>query len=89
MKRSWLRGQVIVWNNGKWVYEDDYSDIPANGGEIRPCIKCKKLFSLEECDPCLGILPGVNNACCGHGIKERSYIRFKNGISIIGFEVNV
>lgn len=33
-------------------------------------------------DPCLGELPGVDFACCGHGgmLKtERGYIAFSNG----------
>ncbi len=88
MKRSWLRGHPIIWKNKKWVYENDGAAIPANGGKLRPCVKCDKLFPLEEHDPCLGILPGVDNACCGHGIKERAYIRFKNGVCVTGFKVN-
>ena len=38
-------------------------------------------------DACLGILPGVDNACCGHGVREKSYIRFSNGMVVKGFEV--
>lgn len=87
--RSYFRGHAIIWKNNKWAYEDDGSDIPANGGEIRPCKKCGKLFPLGEgeVDPCLGVLPGVDNACCGHGIRENSYIRFTNGVVIKGFEI--
>ena len=29
-------------------------------------------------DPCLGKLPGVISACCGHG-QFKSYIIFRNG----------
>lgn len=89
-KRSWLRGHPIIWIDDKWVYEDDKSDIPANGGEIRPCVKCGKLFDGSykgDADPCLGNLPGVNNACCGHGVQDQSYIRFTNGVVIKNFEV--
>jgi len=86
--RSELRGHKLIWAGTKWVYEDDGSDIPANGGEVRPCIKCGKLFTLGEgeVDPCLGILPGVDNACCGHGTHSRSYIRFTNGVVIENFD---
>ena len=77
---------------GQWLYKDTMEPIPTEGGEIRPCIKCGKLFegSYEGMpDPCLGRLPGVNNACCGHGIKEESYIRFTNGTIIKGFEIEI
>lgn len=32
-------------------------------------------------DPCLGILPGVLFACCGHNETE-GYILFENGLTI-------
>lgn len=34
----------------------------------------------QAVDPCLGILPGVRNACCGHGGKHQRnlpYIQFE------------
>ena len=38
-------------------------------------------------DPCIGILPGVKYACCGHGNQPYSagYIFFENGV-VIRFE---
>lgn len=35
-------------------------------------------------DPCVGILPGVKFACCGHGDQryEGAYIFFENGVII-------
>lgn len=87
--KSYLRGHALIRRNGKWVYEDNGADISANGGEIRPCKKCGASFPLGqgEVDPCLGILPGVDNACCGHGIRKQSYIRFENGVVLEGFIV--
>lgn len=35
-------------------------------------------------DKCLGRLPGVSSACCGHG-KDLGYITFENGIMVQGF----
>jgi hypothetical protein len=32
-------------------------------------------------DPCMGILPGVLFACCGHGRKS-GYIFFENGVTV-------
>ncbi len=79
--------KVEVTDKGYWVYEDTGERLPATGGEIRSCRKCNKLFPLGEgeVDPCLGILPGVDNACCGHGVREHSYIRFVNGVVVEGF----
>ena len=87
MKRSWLRGHRIIWINEKWVYADTMANTPANGGYIRSCKKCRKRFPLREHDPCLGILSGVKNACCGHGVPDRAFINFKNGLIITGFKV--
>ena len=89
MTRSYFRGHPIIWINNKWVYEDNKKSLPATGGEIRPCKRCGKIFTLGEgeVDSCLGVLPGVDNACCGHGIKSQAYIRFTNGITIKGFTI--
>jgi len=95
--RSTLRGWPIIWiedapntygSKGKWVYEDTGEDIPANGGKPRPCKKCGKLWPVGEGmpDPCFGRLPGVDNACCGHGDPTHAYIRFTNGVVIEGFD---
>jgi len=85
--KAYFRGHPLIWKDDRWLYADDSSEIPANGGEIRPCIKCGALFSLGEgeVDPCLGILPGVDNACCGHGVRSEAYIRFRNGLVIKDF----
>lgn len=47
------------------------------------CPKCGKCVTKDGHDPCIANLPGVENACCGHGIKE-GYIAFKNGPVIRG-----
>lgn len=34
-------------------------------------------------DPCLGVLPGVKYACCGHGdLIDDAYIFFETGVII-------
>ena len=38
-------------------------------------------------DPCLGVLPGVSYACCGHGDPDDAYVAFENGIVFRGFNV--
>lgn len=47
------------------------------------CPKCGRKETSEGHDPCIANLPGVLNACCGHGNKE-GYIMFENGITIRG-----
>ena len=86
--RSYFRGHKVIWNGKQWLYEDNNKPKPTfhYGGKIRPCVKCGKVFPLDEADSCLGILPGVDDACCGHGISSESYIKFKNGTIIRGFE---
>jgi hypothetical protein len=54
-------------------------------GNRRPCGKCHKPDRDDEHDACLGSLPGVVNACCGHGDPTQSYIVFTNGITVRGF----
>lgn len=49
------------------------------------CPECHLIRKADGYDPCLGKLPGVNFACCGHGGKGngsvfyRGYISFTNG----------
>ncbi|MGD9157674.1 MAG: hypothetical protein PVG39_04655 [Desulfobacteraceae bacterium] len=52
--------------------------------DLRPCPKCGMKRTKEGHDPCLGTLPGVIGACCGHGIEE-GYIAFENRMVIHGF----
>lgn len=42
------------------------------------------IYNATNPDPCLGYLPGVRNACCGHGVSGAAYIQFDNGIIIRG-----
>ncbi|MGB7968246.1 MAG: hypothetical protein WCF28_01595 [Methanobacterium sp.] len=52
-------------------------------GNRNPCVKCGKLPTKEDHDACIGTLPGVIDACCGHGVKE-AYINFENGLTLRG-----
>lgn len=52
----------------------------------RHCGQCgvhwqEPLDNANEPDPCLGLLPGVWSACCGHG-EGNGYIAFTNGPTI-------
>ena len=47
------------------------------------CVHCGLKKRADGCDPCLGKLPGVAAACCGHG-HWRGYILFLCGTRIGG-----
>jgi hypothetical protein len=49
------------------------------------CVRCGKERTPEGHDPCIANLPGVRNACCGHGIGP-GYISFEDG-RIISMEI--
>lgn len=48
------------------------------------CPECGMAREANGHDPCLGELPGVKFACCGHGGKGPClpYIYFENGVHI-------
>ena len=90
MIKSCHRGHSIIFVDNAWVYEDNGKPVPGYGGEDRPCKFCGHSFGRgpdDEDDPCLGHLPGVVKACCGHGVRKDSYIVFENGFTIAGFEI--
>lgn len=86
---SKFRGHEVFFDHGVWCYSDSGEVIDYDNP--RPCKKCGRIFrgsNIGDADPCLGELPGVDNACCGHGDREQSYIRFTNGVTVTGFTVN-
>lgn len=38
-------------------------------------------------DSCLGMLPGVVDACCGHGDISKAYVHFQDGTVLLGFTI--
>jgi len=73
--RSNSRGHDVIYDevSEQWVYEDDLS----SASYERPCIRCGKMPTADGHDACIANLPGVINACCGHGIDE-PYVMFKD-----------
>ena len=59
-----------------WVFVDNNE--PTIGSN-RPCGKCQEYITKEGHDACLGTLPGVMNACCGHGVVAEAYVQMPNG----------
>lgn len=70
------KGYPIHYDKEKeeWVYDDDNS--PAN--IERPCKRCGHMPLPDGEDYCLGHIPGVKAACCGHG-AEPGYIMLESG----------
>jgi len=68
-------GHIIKWNNKtkKWHYKDGKL-----ATEFRKCPKCGKLPTNKGHDACLSNLPGIKNACCGHGVED-GYLEFEDG----------
>ncbi len=71
--KSTYRGQEIEQTPKGWVYTD--TGEPTIGNE-RPCGFCTLENTPEGHDGCLGTLPGVINACCGHGNDSEAYIQY-------------
>jgi transcriptional regulator with XRE-family HTH domain len=69
---GYMRGHLCYFNqhNQQWYYMDN--DLPFD--DTRPCPKCNKLPTPEGHDACLGHIPGVSSACCGHGREDGAII---------------
>lgn len=74
MTRSQYRGHDIFYTNDKWYYSDTKEPVSEN--KNRSCGYCGKPNTKEGHDPCIGTIPNVLNACCGHGNINEAYIQF-------------
>jgi hypothetical protein len=77
--RSKWRGHAI--EHPGWVYSDTGEPV-ANGK--RACGHCHKPPTADDHDACLGTLPGVMNACCGHGVSEDAYVQMNDRSTLRG-----
>lgn len=91
MTKSKLRGHDIEHINGQWVFSDT-KESTVETHKIRPCGNCGK-HSIkeghEEYDACIGKLPGLMNACCGHGVDSEAYVQFLDGFTVCGKDAKV
>jgi hypothetical protein len=79
---GFIFGHAIYTINGtEWFYVDN--DEPIRNAPERKCPKCDKYPTNDGHDPCIADLPGVDFACCGHGV-EQGYVKFSNGQIIRG-----
>ena len=77
------RGNDIHNVNGVACYFDGK---PVRDEPDRACGFCRLPNTAAGHDGCLGTLPGVMNACCGHGQIECAYVQSSewNGLRIPG-----
>ena len=54
--------------NGEWFFSDT-NDRVMTTWKHRPCGYCGLANTVEGYDGCIGYLPKVRNACCGHGFR--------------------
>ena len=94
MIKSTYRGNTIIYNEKKkiWEFEDklDSDTFTSDISKYRTvkCPNCQNYIERGAPDHCIGHLPEVVSACCGHG-KKRGYIVFKNGKKISFTDVRV
>lgn len=84
MRRYYHLGYEVDFYNGEFYYLDTGKYISE---ETRPCNFCGEYITELGHDPCIANLPGVVNACCGHGVKD-GFIEFENGTLIRGIQTN-
>lgn len=89
--RGYLRGHPMHWDEHDQCWRfDDTGERTDETWAKRPCGHCGLYGNSSDgqVDPCLGVLPGVTNACCGHGDPDEAYICFQGGLVVRGFEVD-
>lgn len=83
MVKSKWRGHNILFYNEAWYYTED--NVLVSEDPKRKCKYCGlDNRPDDDHDPCLGELPGVRNACCGHGNINEAYIEFSDRTIIRG-----
>ena len=94
-----IRGNLVEWIEdedglGAWYYSDgvlasrELSCKSIDGQPIvenRACSLCG--MKANGPDPCMGYLPDVDHACCGHGI-EPCYVVWEHGVRTVGQQIS-
>lgn len=79
MVTTHICGHKLQLNTGGlWVYTDiGEPAIMVNSivTDNRPCARCGRPPTRDGHDACLGEIPGVLHACCGHGMEEPYVIK--------------
>lgn len=72
----------MAFERGCWRYADTLEPVAEN--PERTCGHCLLNNRLDGHDACLGCLPGVANACCGHGNEQEAYVQLSTGQRLSG-----
>jgi hypothetical protein len=79
--RAKFRGHSIHFDEDsqEWRYADNnpVGEVPWSGRKGRSCEECGLSTTPEGYDGCLGKLPNVSFACCGHGVEADAYIQYE------------
>lgn len=80
-KYDQLRGHPMYQDigSGEYRYSDNGLPVAVNP---RACGKCRQPNRADGHDACIGKLPGVMNACCGHGETAVAYVQYSDGSRI-------
>ena len=87
MNRDKFRGRDIYEGpiTEIWYYEDTHLPV-ATTWRDKSCGHCGLSNTPEGHDGCIGTLPNVINACCGHGQNSEAYIQFEDRSDVRGRE---
>ncbi|HDZ24927.1 hypothetical protein LCGC14_1060700 [marine sediment metagenome] len=77
LKEHQFRGNKIELVNDGWVFSTSGEPVEDSWKET-PCGICGEKSTEEGHDKCIGTLPGVMNACCGHGQIDEAYVVFSD-----------
>jgi hypothetical protein len=78
------RGHEITHDGTRWIYADTCQPVSEN--KERPCGHCGRPNRADGHDACLGELPGVLNACCGHGVAAEAFVQYEDGRQLQGWK---
>jgi len=83
MIKSKFRGYSIKFEEDEWYFCES-GDLVRETHKDIPCDYCGNKDTIDGHDGCLGTLPNIMNACCGHGEDDEAYIQYLNGNIVRG-----
>lgn len=73
--KSCSNGHQVEFINDIWRYCDTKEPVDTT---LKECKHCGKHPTKEGYDSCIGYLPNVSSACCGHSV-EKPYVMLTTG----------
>ncbi len=77
----WRGNKIHESEPKRWRYTDG---VEVTKDPARACGHCGLAVTAEGHDGCLGEVPGVVNACCGHGVESEAYVVLAAGERLAG-----